>query len=128
MCGIHVLSRKVLTVSCLCILLHTQAGQKFVADSHNHVVILFSDVRLCKVDVYDKLRDAYMLGWSGAGVGVLCVFAALLSGIPNPHAVLGARPVTPRVPAPHIHTQIVGFTSLSSKLPTAEVFLMLSNM
>uniref|UniRef100_A0A7S3VS63 histidine kinase n=1 Tax=Dunaliella tertiolecta TaxID=3047 RepID=A0A7S3VS63_DUNTE len=43
-----------------------QSGQKFVADSHQHVVILFSD--------------------------------------------------------------IVGFTRLSSKLPTAEIFLMLSNM
>ncbi|KAL6760740.1 guanylate cyclase, partial [Haematococcus lacustris] len=43
-----------------------QSGQKFVADSHQHVVILFSD--------------------------------------------------------------IVGFTNLSSKLPTAEIFLMLSNM
>ncbi|GIL60119.1 hypothetical protein Vafri_14766 [Volvox africanus] len=48
------------------IIARMQQGQKFVADSHAHVVILFSD--------------------------------------------------------------IVGFTSLSSKLPTAEVFLMLSNM
>ncbi|KXZ47741.1 hypothetical protein GPECTOR_33g623 [Gonium pectorale] len=48
------------------IIARMQQGQKFVADSHSHVVILFSD--------------------------------------------------------------IVGFTSLSSKLPTAEVFLMLSNM
>ncbi|GLC35005.1 Hexokinase-3 [Pleodorina starrii] len=48
------------------IIARMQQGQKFVADSHRHVVILFSD--------------------------------------------------------------IVGFTSLSSKLPTAEVFLMLSNM
>eukprot|EP00198_Chlamydomonas_reinhardtii_P009452 XP_001698789.1 chlamyopsin-6 [Chlamydomonas reinhardtii] len=48
------------------IIARMQQGQKFVADSHGHVVILFSD--------------------------------------------------------------IVGFTSLSSKLPTAEVFLMLSNM
>uniref|UniRef100_A0A7S0WIH5 Guanylate cyclase n=1 Tax=Chlamydomonas leiostraca TaxID=1034604 RepID=A0A7S0WIH5_9CHLO len=48
------------------IIARMQSGQKFVADSHQHVVILFSD--------------------------------------------------------------IVGFTNLSSKLPTAEVFLMLSNM
>lgn len=31
-------------------------------------------------------------------------------------------------PLPSPATDIVGFTSLSSKLPTAEVFLMLSNM
>ncbi len=78
-----------------------QSGQKFVADSHQHVVILFSGEATIALSMLTTLPRAHDCHRAFAWLSRPAVCAPCVTSAP---------------PA-----DIVGFTTLSSNLPTAEV-------